>query len=141
MTSNNTKLAERKISTEIVNIQQKSSTLPIDTMCEWTKGFEMINKIIALLYDSTYEEDFEDKSGVRRTRPKLHPELISFLKERRALMDQYWKISGGEAINEAKKEVSKNLAAAIFDYKLDSELNEKNRKVVIEILEEEVDET
>jgi hypothetical protein len=124
---------------ELMNINPKESTLPIDTVSEWTKGFALVNEIIHILSESTYEEDFEDISGEIRSRLRIHPMLLPFLKERRALMDQFYKVSGGEAVNEVKKEVSKSLANAIFNFKMDRKANENNRKKVIEILEVEHD--
>lgn len=126
--------------TELMNINPKESTLPIDTVAEWTKGFSLVNEIIHLLSEDTYLEEFEDSSGEVHTRHRINPMLLPFLKERRALMDQFYKVSGGEAVNEAKKEVSKSLANAIFNFKQDRKVNEKNREKVIEILENDVNE-
>ena len=124
--------------TELVNINPKNTNLAIDTMCEWTKGFVLINEIILVLSQDTYKEDFMDDNGRARKKTKMNNMLLPFIKERRALMDQYWKISGGEAINEAKKEVSKQLASTIFNFKQDKETNEKYRKKIIDIIEEEM---
>ena len=121
--------------TDLLDIDSGKSNLAIDTMKEWTKGFVLINEIIFKLHESTYTEEFEDNVGKLRNRPKFHSLLLPFFKERRVLMDQYWKISGGEAVNEAKKEISKQLASTIFNFKLDEEANKVNRDKVIEMIE------
>ena len=125
--------------TDLMDLDPAKSTLALDTMKEWTKGFVLVNEIISKLNESTYEEEFMDSKGNLRKKPKLHAMLLPFMKERRVLMDQYWKISGGEAVNEAKKEVSKQLASTIFNFKQNPESNEKYRKNVIDILETEAE--
>jgi len=120
-----------------MNLDPIKSTLALDTMAEWTKGFLLVNEIILKLNESTYMDEFIDNSGKTRKKPKIHPLLLPFMKERRVLMDQYWKISGGEAVNEAKKEISKQLATTIFNFKQNKEANEKFKDNVIEILEKE----
>lgn len=125
--------------TDLMDIDPSKSTLALDTMKEWTKGFVLVNEIILKLNENTYEEDFLDNNGNTRTKVKIHPMLLSFMKERRVLMDQYWKISGGEAVNEVKKEVSKQLASTIFNFKQNKKSNDKYRKNVIEILETEAE--
>jgi len=125
--------------TELMNIDPAKSNLAIDTMSEWTKGFVLVNEIISELNKSTYSEEFEDSTGKLRKRPRVHALLLPFMKERRVLMDQYWKISGGEAVNEAKKEISKQLATTIFNFKQSKEANEKFRDKVIDILETEAE--
>jgi hypothetical protein len=103
----------------------KDSTLPIDATAEWSKGFDLVNKIITLLADEKYETEIEDESGTRHRVTKIPPELIMFIKERRMLLDQIYRISGGEAINEAKKEAAKNIAKAIFEYSKDKSMKQK----------------
>lgn len=124
--------------TTLVKIDVGESTLPIDTVAEWTKGFELVNYVIYLLSKSIYIEDYIDELGERREVPKIHPQLLSFMQERRKLQDQMWKISGGEARMEGKKELYKKQADFIFEMSQDNEFKEKHKKEIRNILEADI---
>lgn len=123
--------------TVLVRINPRESTLPIDTSAEWTKGFSLINVLIKELSDHRYIEEFEDNSGVRRTRPMMHPQLLGYMQERRHMMDQIFKFMGGEAVNEIKKESAKKLAGFLFNLQID-EIKEQYKKEAYDIIELEV---
>ena len=124
--------------TTLVKINPGQSTLPIDTVAEWTKGFELVNYVIYLLSKAIYIEEYTDELGEDRAVPKVHPQLLSFIQERRRLQDQMWKISGGEARMEGKKELYKKEADFIFQMSQDNDFKEKHKKAVREILEAEI---
>jgi len=46
--------------TTLVKIDPGESTLPIDTVAEWFKGFELVNQVIYLLFISNLTEDWID---------------------------------------------------------------------------------
>ncbi len=119
----------------LVQLTPRESTLPIDTSREWNKGFKLINQLIKVLADAMYVEDFIDDVGKRRKRPSMHPQLLGYIQERRHMIDQIWKIAGGEVINEGRKEAVKNIARAIFDMQMDRKTKEKYKDDVITILE------
>jgi len=123
--------------TVLVRINPRESTLPIDTSAEWTKGFSLINTLIKELSDHRYIEEFEDNSGVKRTRPMMHPQLLGYMQERRHMMDQIFKFLGGEVANELKKESAKKLAGFLFNLQID-EIKEKYKKEAYDIIELEV---
>jgi len=124
--------------TTLVKINPGASTLPIDTVAEWTKGFELVNYVIYLLSKSIYIEEYTDELGVNRVVPKVHPQLLAFMQERRKLQDQMWKIGGGEARMEGKKELYKKEADFIFQMSQDNDFKEKHKKAVRKILEAEI---
>jgi len=134
-------LASEFETTKLLIIDPKKSTLPVDTSAEWTKGFMLINKLIKLLADATYTEKIYDDYGEGHEKPVLHPQLLGYLQERRHMIDQIWKISGGEVINEGKKEIAKNLARAMFEIQQDGEIKDKYRQEAIKIIEIEEDES
>lgn len=123
--------------TMLVRINPKESSLPIDTAAEWTKGFGLINTLVKELSDHRYIEEFEDSSGVLRKRPMLHPQLLAYIGERRKMIDQIFKLSGGEIANEIKKESAKKLASFLFDMQMDG-IKEKYKKEAYDIIECEV---
>lgn len=124
--------------TTLVKINPKQSTLPIDTTAEWTKGYMLINLILLELAKDTYTETFTDETGETRRRTHVHPQLLSFEVERRKLQDQIWKISGGEAVLEVKKELFKKEAELIFQMSQDRDFKKKYRGKIEEILETEI---
>lgn len=124
--------------TTLVKINPGQSTLPIDTVAEWTKGFELVNYVIYLLSKAIYIEEYTDELGEDRAVPKVHPQLLSFIQERRRLQDQMWKISGGEARMEGKKELYKKEADFIFEMSQDNDFKEKHKKSIRKILEAEI---
>jgi len=129
--------------TALIKVKPNEVTLPVDTSAEWTKGFMLVNKLIKELAEVRYKEAYIDSSGIRRERIVLHPQLLSYLQERRKLLDQIWKISGGEIINEGRKEMAKGLAKAIFEAQMDDKVKKKyeeKAKKIIEIEEFELNE-
>jgi len=124
--------------TTLVKINPGESTLPIDTVAEWSKGFGLVNYVIYLLSKSIYIEEYIDELGEKRVVPKIHPQLLAFMQERRKLQDQMWKISGGEARMEGKKELYKKEADFIFQMSQDNEFKEKHKKSIRKILEAEI---
>lgn len=124
--------------TTLVKIDPGESTLIIDTVAEWKKGFGLVNYVIYLLSKSIYIEDYIDELGVRREMPKIHPQLLAFMQERRKLQDQMWKIGGGEAQMEGKKELYKKQADFIFEMSQDNVFKEKHKKKIRKILEAEI---
>ena len=124
--------------TTLVKINPKESTLPIDTVAEWQKGFGLVNYVIYLLGKSIRVEKYTNEFGDEVEEPKIHPQLLSFMQERRKLQDQMWKISGGEARNEGKKEFFKKQADFIFQMSQDEDFKDKHRNTVKKILEAEL---
>ena len=124
--------------TTLVKINPGESTLPIDTVAEWFKGFDLVNHVIYILSKSTYTEEWVDETGVKREIPKVHPLLLPFMQERRKLQDQIWKIGGGEAIMEGKKELFKKQADLIFQMSQDQDFKEKYKAKVEKIIEAEI---
>lgn len=123
--------------TVLVRIDPEHSTLPVDTAAEMLKGISLVNELIGELARERYVEEFEDENGNTQKRTRLNPMIISLLREKRMLMDQAWKISGGEAVNEAKKEMSKSFARHLFETNMDEKTKNQYRERVYEILEEE----
>lgn len=128
---------EKFDTTVLVRINPKKSTLPIDTSAEWNKGFILINVLIKELTDHRYIEEFIDGGGHKRTRPMLHPQLLGYMQERRHMIDQIFKIMGGEVANEFKKESAKKLAGFLFQLQTD-EIKQKYKKQAYKIIESEV---
>ncbi len=124
--------------TTLVKINPKQSTLPIDTAAEWTKGYMFLNMILLELAKDTFVEEYTDEIGEQRRRTHIHPQMLPFLQERRRLQEQIWKISGGEAVNEGKKEFFKKQADFIFQMSQDIEFKEKHKESVKKILEAEI---
>jgi len=124
--------------TTLVKINPKQSTLPIDTTAEWTKGYMLINSLLYELAKDTYVEKYKDELNETRRLTHVHPQLLAFMQERRRLQDQIWKISGGEAVNEGKKEFFRKQADFIFQMSQDIEFKEKNLAAVKKILEAEI---
>ena len=124
--------------TTLVRINPGESTLPIDTVAEWFKGFELVNHIIYLLSKAVYTEKWTDELGTEREQPKIHPLLLPFIQERRKLQDQIWKIGGGEALMEGKKEFFKKQADLIFQMSQDQDFKEKHKLKVQKIIEAEI---
>ena len=124
--------------TTLVKINPKESTLPIDTVAEWNKGYMLINMVLLELAKDTYVETWTDELGTPRRLTHIHPQFLSFFQERRKLADQIWKISGGEAMNEGKKEFFKKQADFIFEMSQDLKFKDKHRSAVKQILEAEL---
>ncbi len=124
--------------TTLVKINPGESTLPIDTVAEWFKGFDLVNHVIYELSKATYIEKWTDETGERHDIPKIHPLLLPFMQERRKLQDQIWKIGGGEAIMEGKKELYRKQADMIFQMSQDHEFKEKYKAKVQKIIEAEI---
>lgn len=124
--------------TTLVKINPKESTLPIDTVAEWSKAFGLVNYVIYLLGKGVYIEQYKDEMGILREIPKIPPQLLSFMQERRKLQDQMWKFGGGEARNEGKKELYKKQADLIFQMSQDNDFKDEHRKEVRKILEAEL---
>jgi len=121
--------------TALVRITPGKATLPIDTSAEWFKGFNLINQLIKELAQERYYEVFTDETGEERRQMKLHPQLLSYVAERRKMIDQIFKISGGEAVNELKKESAKKMADYIFKMSMDTETKDKYKKDAQTIIE------
>lgn len=124
--------------TTLVKINPKQSTLPIDTAAEWVKGYMLLNMVLLELAKDTYTETYEDEFGEPRRRTHVHPQMLSFIQERRRLQEQIWKISGGEAVLEGKKEFFKKQAEFIFQMSQDKEFKDKYKKQMENILEIEI---
>lgn len=124
--------------TALVKINPKQSTLPIDTTAEWTKGYMLLNMVLLELAKDTYTEEYIDELGEKRRLTHVHPQMLSFLQERRRLQEQIWKISGGEAVLEGKKELFKKQADLIFQMSQDHAFKEKHKSKVQKIIEAEI---
>ena len=122
----------------LVKINPGESTLPIDTVAEWSKAFGLVNYVIYLMGKSIYVEQYIDELGIMREIPKIHPQLLPFIQERRKLQDQMWKISGGEARNEGAKEFFRKQADFIFQMSQDNDFKEKHKENMKKILEAEI---
>lgn len=121
----------------LVEITPREATLPIDTSREWNKGFKLINQLIKVLADAMYFENYIDEVGDEHRLPKMHPQLLGYIQERRHMIDQIWKIAGGEVINEGRKEAVKNMARILFETQIERKVKEKYKNDVITILEVE----
>lgn len=124
--------------TTLVKINPKESTLPIDTVAEWSKAFGLVNYVVYLLGKGIYIETYRDEMGILREIPKIPIQLLSFMQERRKLQDQMWKFGGGEARNEGKKELYRKQADFIFQMSQDNDFKDEHRKSVRKILEAEL---
>lgn len=124
--------------TFLVQIKPEQSNLPIDVASTWTQGFLYINKILEKIDKDTHIEDYVDNTGIVRRKTVIHPLLLPMLQERRKLLDQVWKISGGELMNEARKTVVKNFAKQLFEAQISKEKQEYEQKFK-EIIETEAD--
>ena len=107
--------------TSLVEIKPGKSNLMIDTAKEWQKGFVLVNSIVARLGEDIWDEQFEDDNGNTHTRTHINQQLLPWVQERRRLMEQFWKISGGEAVVEGQKQAYRNLADMIFSARQDEE--------------------
>ena len=123
--------------TLLLRINPRESSLPIDTAAEWNKGFALINTLIKELADHRYVEEFMDNGGMKRKRPMMHPQLLGYMQERRHMIDQIFKVMGGEVANEIKKESAKKLADFLFQMQMD-EIKEQYKKEAYNIIEIEV---
>ena len=123
--------------TFLVQINPGQSTLPIDVASTWTQGFLYINKILEMIDKDTFVETFLDETGKDRRQTHIHPLLLPMMQERRRMIEQVWKISGGEIMNEAKKTIVKSFAKQIFESQLSNQ-KEQYKKEFIEIIENEV---
>ena len=124
--------------TALVKINPKQSTLPIDTTAEWTKGYMLLNMVLLELAKDTYTEEYIDETGAKRRLTHVHPQMLSFMQERRRLQEQIWKISGGEAVIEGKKELFKKQADLIFQMSQDHAFKEKHKSRIQKIIEAEI---
>jgi len=120
--------------TFLVRVNPEQSTLPIDVAATWTQGFLYIHKILDMIDKDTYVEHFIDDNDIERRRTHIHPLLLPLLQERRKMIEQVWKISGGEIMNEAKKSVVKNFAKQLYESQLSKHKKdyEDNFKQIIE---------
>lgn len=125
--------------TVLLKIKPGKSTLPIETAAEWTKGFMLVNKVISELLGDTFVEKYTDETGNERSQTHIHPQLLPFIQERRRLQDQIWKLLGGEAVVEGKKQAMKNLADMIFHLGKDAKNREANKQKIKEIIEVELE--
>lgn len=139
MTEINESAIEEFKETALLNIDLKDTTLPIDTSAEWTKGFKLVNQLIYELAKERYVEEFVDETGEARSRPVLHPQLLSYIQERRKQIDQIFRMSGGDIVNEFKKETAKKLASFVFEMQSDPKTKEQYKKEAYKIIETEVD--
>ena len=130
---------EKFDTTVLVRINPHESTLPVDTSAEWSKGFGLINQLVKELTDLRYVEEFEDTGGKMRKRAMLHPQLLGYIQERRKMIDQIFKLSGGELVNEINKAGAKKLANFLFEMQMD-EIKQKHKKEAYNIIEAEVSE-
>jgi len=124
--------------TTLVKINPKQSTLPIDTAAEWTKGYMLLNLTLLEIAKDTFVEEYIDEVGEARRITHVNPLMLPFLQERRRLQEQIWKISGGEAVIEGKKELFKKQADLIFQMSQDHEFKEKYQEKMRKVLEVEV---
>ena len=125
--------------TTLVRIVPGKTTLPIDTSMEWNKGFKLVNLLIKELAEERYSEEWTDETGAERRRRVLHPQLLGYMQERRKMIDQIFKISGGEAMNEMKKETARKMADYIFKVNTDRETKEKYKKDALKLIEVEAE--
>ena len=125
--------------TFLVQINPEQSTLPIDVAATWTQGFLYIHKILDMIDKDTYVETYLDETGATRRQTHVHPLLLPLLQERRRMIEQVWKISGGEIMNEAKKSVVKSFAKQLYESQL-SKSKDKYEQKFKEIIEAEVEE-
>jgi len=125
--------------TFLVRINPQYSNLVLDTQSEWSKGFLFVNKLIIELAKTKHVVKKEDDLGKEYYEIKLHPQLLSWMQERRKLFDQYWKISGGEVINEAKKDYIKENIKMLMEMQKNPKLKEEYKKEVFEIIDAELE--
>ena len=123
--------------TILVEIKPGESTLPIETAAEWSKGFMLINKVISEIVKDTFIEDYIDEAGDERRSTHIHPQLLSFLQERRRLQDQIWKFVGGEAVVEGKKQAMRNMADIIFGLGKNAKMREEKKEEIKKMIEVE----
>lgn len=97
-----------------IKVEEKKSSIVMDTLHEWKKGFNLINYIVGELGKDIRIVSKEDDHGQYRE-THVNPELIKYLKERRYLLDQIWKLSGGELVQEGKKQAIKQMVDAFFN--------------------------
>ena len=138
MSENKEKAIEAFQYTTLVKINPKQSTLPIDTAAEWTKGYMLLNLTLLELSKDTFVEEYVDEVGNKRIITHFNQKMIPLLLERRRLQEKIWKISGGEAVNEGKKELFKKQADLIFQMSQDHEFKDKHRNSIKKILEAEI---
>ena len=124
--------------TALVKINPKQSTLPIDTTAEWSKGYMLLNMVLLELAKDTYTEEYIDELGEKRRLTHVHPQMLSFMQERRRLQEQIRKISGGEAVIEGKKELFKKQADLIFQMSQDHAFKEKYKDKIYKTIESEI---
>lgn len=123
--------------TFLVQVNPEQSTLPIDVAATWTQGFLYVNKILEMVDKDSFVDNYIDETGKDRRQTHLHPLLLPLLQERRRMIEQVWKISGGEVMNEVKKSVVKNFAKQLFESQL-SKNKQKYQEDFKKIIEAEV---
>lgn len=121
--------------TELLRINPKDSTLPIDTSAEWTKGFRLINQLIHELSTERFIDAIQGNDGSIHKFTKVNPLILPLLRERRLMIDQYWKISGAEAVQEVKTETAKGFARMLFQTNIDKKLKDKYREEAFKVIE------
>lgn len=125
--------------TIVVRINPDESTLPIDTASEVTKGYALLNQLLYEVLDDKYVEEYIDEHGEERQRTHFHPWTLELLKERRRVLDQVWKMSGGEAMNEVKKEKAKQLIDLIFKGRQDESVQKDHKEKFIKEMEAKIE--
>ena len=136
MTEENEVINDFKYTT-LVKIEPGKANLAIHTGKEWQKGFALVNNIIAKIGSDEWVEEWTDEEGQTHTKHHIHPQLLPWIQERRRVIDQYWKISGGEAVTEGKKQAYKNMADMIFNMRQDKDFIKEHEKEFKEIIEVE----
>lgn len=98
----------------VVRMDPNKITLPVDAVSEMTKDFVLINNIIALLKDDMRQEIETDDEGNRRTRSILNPSMIHWMRLKRDLINDLWKMAGGEVQQQIMKEKAAIVGKILF---------------------------
>lgn len=124
--------------TFITSLDSEKPSLPQDTARELQKGIHWVNTLLEDVLNERFQEELEDRNGERHSQTHFHPLTMKLMEEQRKRIDQMWKILGGEARNEALKDVAKLTAKAIFQASQNQESKRKHKEDAIEILEADV---
>lgn len=124
--------------TVLVRLKPDQATLPVDTASEITKGYTLINKLLGEVLRDKHIEEYIDEHGDTRRKTHYHPWTLELIKERRRTIEMIWKMAGGEALNEAKKESAKKMADMLF-HAQEQDIKKRNKDDFIKIMEAEVD--
>lgn len=125
--------------TVVMKLTSDKATLPVETSSELTKGYALLNKLLYEVLQDKHIEHYTDEHGESRRRTHYHPWTLELLKERRRVIDQIWKMQGGEALNEARKAGAKKYAEKIWDMQ-DPEIKQQHKDKFIKVMEAKVDE-